>query len=1097
MKKFSATKVRSILCSAACFAAGCSAVPALAADLFVPTALYPTIQDAINAAVAGDAVIIAPGTYLERIDFLNKPISVRSSAGAATTIIDGSLSGTVVTIINSTNAELAGLTIRGGDLVTGSGSGVLITGSTVAIRDCIIADNIANDGAGAGVFAQSSALTIERTAFNANQAVSLITGTGLGTGLSLLDSAATITNSTFDGNLAVEHGGGAIGASGASTVTIIGGSFTNNRATAAETSTTTFGGGGAIAARGGAVVSVSGAAFSANTANRGGGGGIFLFDTVPAASLTVTNCTFTANISSNVSGGAISTDSEGAFSVTDSVFENNRSAGASGGAIGIFAFAPAGVEGAIIAGSTFRGNVAPIGGAIDTSARTTIRDSLFESNEAVGGQSGSFVLVGGGGAIRTNSGVNFTVVERSIFRQNRVDAGSSTSNAGGAIRARRSNMRIVGSTFDQNSTVENRGGAIALESTSSIARTVQIIDTSFTANTTSGVQFQEGGAITVTGNIALSITDGVFSNNTASTAGGHIWAETGASLTIDGTSFVGGGSRDFGGVRFPATIAPNAVSISNTTFRNLTATPNTLGQGGDVGALFVSGANVSIRDVVIENCRAKNVGGIRTNGISTTSAITVENVLIANCAATSFDAGGSNGGEFGGGEIAGGNTIVRNVTVRDCAAKIYAGLRVTGNTSALIENSRFTNNVATPTPTFGSGDVGALHLTSPNATGRGLRFENNRSKIAGALLGNSSGTFLLEDSVFINNRAIPTPSDSFGDGGGARIDAVSTTIRRTRFEANSGRTGGGLNLVGGGATGTASLTDVTFIGNQAIANTTSNSSARGGGAYIERAGVTTLTNVRFDGNSARRGGGLWTNGVGLSAINLLAVRNSATDLGGGIFVGPGFPLSSGAVGFINATIADNTGAGGLTTDQCNPAGSSLVNSIVRGNTGAGGAAQNIRVQSCSGTTSLRITWSNIEGGAIGAGNVDGDPRFTAPASGDYSLGAGSVSIDSGNNAGVPGGVNTDLSGAARFFDDPGTPDTGLGTAPIVDQGAFENQGTRCQADFNNDGTADFFDYLDFVAAFDAEDPSADFNNDGTVDFFDYLDFVAAFDIGCR
>jgi hypothetical protein len=51
----------------------------------------------------------------------------------------------------------------------------------------------------------------------------------------------------------------------------------------------------------------------------------------------------------------------------------------------------------------------------------------------------------------------------------------------------------------------------------------------------------------------------------------------------------------------------------------------------------------------------------------------------------------------------------------------------------------------------------------------------------------------------------------------------------------------------------------------------------------------------------------------------------------------------------------------------------------------------------------------------------------------------------------------------------------------------------CPADFNNDNTVDFFDYLDFVAAFDAEDPSADFNGDNTVDFFDYLDFVQFFD----
>jgi hypothetical protein len=53
----------------------------------------------------------------------------------------------------------------------------------------------------------------------------------------------------------------------------------------------------------------------------------------------------------------------------------------------------------------------------------------------------------------------------------------------------------------------------------------------------------------------------------------------------------------------------------------------------------------------------------------------------------------------------------------------------------------------------------------------------------------------------------------------------------------------------------------------------------------------------------------------------------------------------------------------------------------------------------------------------------------------------------------------------------------------------------CAADFNADGTVDFFDYLDFVDAFSSQS-NADFNVDGATDFFDYLDFVDAFSIGC-
>ena len=54
----------------------------------------------------------------------------------------------------------------------------------------------------------------------------------------------------------------------------------------------------------------------------------------------------------------------------------------------------------------------------------------------------------------------------------------------------------------------------------------------------------------------------------------------------------------------------------------------------------------------------------------------------------------------------------------------------------------------------------------------------------------------------------------------------------------------------------------------------------------------------------------------------------------------------------------------------------------------------------------------------------------------------------------------------------------------------------CAADFNNDSSVDFFDYLDFVDAFSSGAAQADFNADGSIDFFDYLDFVDAFSVGC-
>jgi hypothetical protein len=54
----------------------------------------------------------------------------------------------------------------------------------------------------------------------------------------------------------------------------------------------------------------------------------------------------------------------------------------------------------------------------------------------------------------------------------------------------------------------------------------------------------------------------------------------------------------------------------------------------------------------------------------------------------------------------------------------------------------------------------------------------------------------------------------------------------------------------------------------------------------------------------------------------------------------------------------------------------------------------------------------------------------------------------------------------------------------------------CNADFNQDGFLDFFDYDDFVLAFETGVGNADFNGDGFTDFFDYDDFVLAFELGC-
>ena len=90
----------------------------------------------------------------------------------------------------------------------------------------------------------------------------------------------------------------------------------------------------------------------------------------------------------------------------------------------------------------------------------------------------------------------------------------------------------------------------------------------------------------------------------------------------------------------------------------------------------------------------------------------------------------------------------------------------------------------------------------------------------------------------------------------------------------------------------------------------------------------------------------------------------------------------------------------------------------------------------------------------GEGNINTDPCFVdsgywdsngtlADANddfwvdGDYHFLASSPCIDAGDNNSVPADVNVDLDGNLRFVDDPTTIDTGNGTVPIVDMGAYE------------------------------------------------------------
>ncbi|MCB8987848.1 MAG: DUF11 domain-containing protein [Ardenticatenaceae bacterium] len=96
----------------------------------------------------------------------------------------------------------------------------------------------------------------------------------------------------------------------------------------------------------------------------------------------------------------------------------------------------------------------------------------------------------------------------------------------------------------------------------------------------------------------------------------------------------------------------------------------------------------------------------------------------------------------------------------------------------------------------------------------------------------------------------------------------------------------------------------------------------------------------------------------------------------------------------------------------------------------------IALQSAAAVESDPSGWDTALG-EDGGGNLDADPRFVAPTAGDLHLGPDSPAIDAGDNTAVPVGIVTDLDGRSRFIDVPFVPDSGSGTPPLVDMGAYE------------------------------------------------------------
>jgi parallel beta-helix repeat protein len=305
----------------------------------------PTIQAGINAASTGDEVLVAPGTYDEIIDFHGKAITVRSSAGAALTIIDATLAadpGDGKPVVRCDTGEgpgtvLEGFTLTGGTGDTAAfnsvvGGGMYNGASSPTVNNCIFDGN--NAGAGGGMFNNNASPAVSGCSFTAN------TGNSVGGGVHNFESgsAPVFSNCTFSENDAFAGGGGIYSSDGASP-TVTGCTFIGN--------TVAISGGGGFFISGDGVLTMTNCRFLGNSAPGADGGGMFLgsdaatvvncaFSGNSAArggglytlsnSMTVANCSFSAN-TATIEGGGIYHGSFLDTLLTNCIFWANTDAG--------------------------------------------------------------------------------------------------------------------------------------------------------------------------------------------------------------------------------------------------------------------------------------------------------------------------------------------------------------------------------------------------------------------------------------------------------------------------------------------------------------------------------------------------------------------------------------------------------------------------------------------------------------------------------------------------------------------------------------------------------------------------------------------------
>lgn len=337
----------------------------------------------------------------------------------------------------------------------------------------------------------------------------------------------------------------------------------------------------------------------------------------------------------------------------------------------------------------------------------------------------------------------------------------------------------------------------------------------------------------------------------------------------------------------------------------------------------------------------------------------------------------------------------------------------------------------------GYAQGGAITCTgaSTNVTAANCVFTRN------LIAGSGAGILVYESNVAVSHCQFL--DNSANGSGGIGMYRGQASISDSLFHGNVGHDGGGA----GGYESTVVISRCLFTDNQ-VSNT-------GGGIEFHEGDSAVVTNCVFAGNRASlHGGGArfdFENDVQI--VNCTFVDNTCTtENGGGLVL-----LRSGGAAVNSIFVNNNKGAIGAvdhvprpSVDNClffnNPDGVYFNDAIGF-------------VLAVTGPSGLNAVVPEAQN------NIEGDPLFAGPASGNYHLKYGSPCIDAGANTPA---VSDDMDGEARPVDIPGLGVDGTGTE--YDIGADE------YVDTDRDGLPDVLERL-----FGTDPNNPDTDGDGVPD----------------